>query len=102
MQLYPLHQAFSLTAYPVYDSSRYLFARNRILRRTQVASKGLQEVNGCGRTAETVLAGRPPEQAEEATRSVALGCRLSYPMGNCLADILEPFQLDAPGNALGR
>jgi hypothetical protein len=33
----------------------------------------LQEVNGFGQTAETVFAGQPPEQAEEANRLVALG-----------------------------
>jgi hypothetical protein len=46
--------------------------RNRILRRTQVASKGFEEVNGFGQIGETVFAGQPPEQAEEANRSVAL------------------------------
>jgi hypothetical protein len=65
-----------------------------------VASKGLQEVNGFGQTAETVFAGEPPEQAEEANRSVALGCCLSYPFGNCLGDTLERFRRDAPENAL--
>jgi hypothetical protein len=90
-----------LTACPPYDSSGYLVARNQILRRTRVASKGLQEVNGFGQTAETVFAGQPPEQAEEANQSVALGRCLSYPFGNCLGDTLEPFRLDSPENALG-
>ena len=91
-----------LTADPACDSSGYLVARKRVLRRTQVASKGLQEVNGFGQTAETVFAGEPPEQAEEANRSVALGCCLSYPFGNCLGDTFEPFRLDAPENCAGR
>ena len=32
----------------------------------RVASRGFEEVNGFGQTAETVFAGQPPEQAEEA------------------------------------
>jgi hypothetical protein len=45
MQFHPLHQAFVLTGYPAYDSSGYLVARNRILRRTQVASKGCKKLS---------------------------------------------------------
>jgi hypothetical protein len=101
MYFYPLHQAFALTACPAYDFNGYQVARNRLLRRTRVAFKGFEEVNGFGQTAETVFAGQPLEQAEEANQSVALGRCLSYPFGNCLGDTLEPFRLDSPENALG-
>jgi len=59
--------------------------------------KALQEVNGFGQTAETAFAGQPPEQAEEANWSVALGCCLAFRLE---LPALEPFRLDAPENAL--
>jgi hypothetical protein len=59
----------------------------------------LQEVNGFGQTAETVFAGQPPEQAEDANWSVALGCCLAILL-ELLGDPLEPFRPDAPENAL--
>ena len=64
----------------------------------EVASKGLQEVNRGGQTAETIFVSDPPEQAEEANRLVALRCCLGYSFRNCLEDSLEPFRLDVAKN----
>src|SRR3981081_1543440 len=63
-----------------------------------MASKGLQEIYGCGQTAETIFAAETPKQTEEADRLFSLRCRLGDSFGNCLEDSLEPFRLDAPKN----
>src|SRR5882762_1997547 len=64
----------------------------------EMASKGLQEIYGCGQTAKTIFVEETPKQAEKADRLVALSCCLGYPFGNCLEDSFEPFRLDAPQN----
>jgi hypothetical protein len=64
----------------------------------EVTSKGLQEVNGRGQTAETIFAAETPKQAEEANGLFSLRRRLGYSFGNCLEESLEPFRLDAAEN----
>src|SRR6266852_4855318 len=64
----------------------------------EMASKGLQEIYGCGQTAQTVFAGEAPKQAEEPDRLFLLCGRLGDSFGNRLEDILEPFRLDAAEN----
>ena len=61
----------------------------------QVASEGLQEVNGCGQAAETVFTAESPKQAEEPHRLLSLGSGLGDAFGNGLENALEPFRLDA-------
>ena len=63
-----------------------------------MASKGLQEIYGCGQTAKTIFIEETPKYAEDADGLVSLCRCLGYPLGNCLEDALEPFRLDAPQN----
>src|SRR6266849_8115595 len=64
-----------------------------------MTSKGLQEVNGCSQTAETIFADGAPKQPEKPDRLISLRCRLGDSFWNCLEDSLEPFRLDTPKNA---
>jgi hypothetical protein len=65
----------------------------------EVAPKGLQEVNGCGQTAETIFAEGTPKQPEKPDRLISLRRRLGDSFWDGLEDPLEPFRLDAPENA---
>src|SRR5713101_5749293 len=60
-----------------------------------MTSKGLQEVNACSQTAETIFADGAPKQPEKPDRLISLRCRLGDSFWNCLEDSLEPFRLDA-------
>src|SRR5216683_6509890 len=64
-----------------------------------MTSKGLQEVNGCSQTAETIFADGAPKQLEKPDRLISLRRRLGDSFWNGLEDSLEPLRLDAPKNA---
>jgi hypothetical protein len=65
----------------------------------EVAPKGLQKVNGCSQTPQTIFVAETPQHAKEADGLISFRSRLRYSFGNCLEETLEPFRLDASKNA---
>jgi len=65
----------------------------------EVASKGLQKVNGCSQTTKTVFVAETSQHPKKTNRLISLCRRLRYSLGNCLKQTLEPFRLDASKNA---